>query len=263
MDLTAAIKRVQPSIVQIHFHSYDFPRGGTVQRYPNIDQPLGTGFVVSLEGHVITANHVVKTGFDALKSCTSETKNLSIGFAYPNTQNMRGNFTLVDFDLVETDNMHDIALLKLKNKQIPPMFGNLPPPSLTPVSLNPSRPEDGVAIGISGYPLNQSVLVSNGGIISTSWAFDLQELESPGTPEFYRKLNIADSYLADVNVNPGNSGGPVYLANDGSVIGVCVAFLPTNIEDDKGSVNYYYNSGLAVVVPSCYVCDLLIKHNMI
>jgi S1-C subfamily serine protease len=200
----------------------------------------------------------VEEGSKILEGIQSEIKMLSIGFAYPNTQQMRGNFTLMDFDLIETDKIHDIALLKLKSKEIPPMFGNAPSPKLEPVVLNLDRPEDGAAIGISGYPLNQSVLVTNGGFMATSWAFELQELKSPGTPEFYRKLGIADWYLADINVNPGNSGGPVYLASDGSVIGVCVAYLPTAVRDDKGGVtNYYYNTGLAVVVPSRYVSDLL------
>ncbi len=258
MDLATAIKRVQPGIVQITLLAHGFPRGGTISQPTKLTRALGTGFVISLEGHVVTANHVVEEGSKILESIQSEIKMLSIGFAYPNTQQMRGNFTLMNFDLIETDKIHDIALLKLKSKEIPPMFGNAPSLKLEPVVLNLDRPEDGVAIGISGYPLNQSVLVTNGGFMATSWAFELQELKSPGTPEFYRKLDIADSYLADINVNPGNSGGPVYLASDGSVIGVCVAYLPTTVRDDKGGVtNYYYNTGLAVVVPSRYVSDLL------
>lgn len=261
MDLTTAIKHIQPSIVQINLQAHGFPRGGASQQLVNLNQPLGTGFVISLEGCVVTANHVVEAGFEALENLQSEMKTLSIGFAYPNTQQMRGNFTLMDFDLVETDRIHDIALLKLKSKEIPPMFGNVPPLKLEPVVLNIDRPEDGVAIGISGYPVNQSVLVTNGGFIATSWAFDLQGLKSPETPEFYRRLDIADSYLADINVNPGNSGGPVYLASDGSVVGICVGYLPTNVRDTKDTpMDYYYNTGLAVVVPSRYVHDLLERH---
>ncbi|MCJ7575175.1 MAG: serine protease [Dehalococcoidia bacterium] len=261
MDLTAAIRRVQPSIVQITFYAHDVPGEGTTRQPINLHGPFGTGFVASLEGHIITANHVVENGFNALKSIESKFKNVSVGFAYPNTQNMRGNFTLMNFDLIEADKVHDIALLKLKSARIPRMFADKPALELAPVTLNPTRPEDGAVIGVSGYPLNQSVLVTNGGFMATSWAFDLQELKLPGAPEFYRKLDIADSYLADINVNPGNSGGPVYLASDGSVIGVCVAYLPTSVRDDTGNTaNYYYSSGLAVVVPSRYVCDLLKRH---
>ncbi len=260
MDLAAAIKRVQPSIVQVNLQAHGFPRGGTSQQPVNLNRPLGTGFVISTEGYVVTAGHVMKEGFRALESVEADIKALSVGFAYSNTPTMRGNFTLVDFDLVETDSIHDIALLRLRRKEIPPMFGNLPPPKLEPVCLNADRPEDGVAIGISGYPLNQSVLVTNGGFMATSWAFDLQGLRAPETPGFYRSLDIADSYLADINVNPGNSGGPVYLAGDGSVIGICVAYIPTNVRDAQGSpMSYYYNTGLAIVVPSRYVCDLLEK----
>ena len=264
MDLTTAIKRVQPSIVQINFLADGVLREGTTPQRSNLNWPLGTGFVISLEGYIVTANHVMDAGFKALESVKAKIKNLSIGFAYPNTQNMRSNFTYMGFDLIETDKIHDLALLKLKSERIPPMFANLPPLKLTPVILNPDRPEDGVTIGISGYPLKQTVLVTNGGFMATSWAFDLKELKLPGTPEFYRKLDIADSYLADININPGNSGGPVYLASDGSVIGVCVAYLRTNVRDAKDNdVNYYYNSGVAVVVPSSYVCDLLKKRHVV
>lgn len=257
MDLTTAIKRIQPSIVQVNFYAHGFSYGNTTQLTSNLNQPLGTGFVVSLDGYIVTACHVIHAGFEAMENIRAGTKKLSIGFAYQNTQNMRGNFTLMDFDLIEEDKMHDLALLKLKRKEIPPMFGNISPIKLEPAILNLNRPEDGVNVGISGYPLNKSVLVTNGGFMATSWAFDLQEVHVPGAPEFYRKLDIVDSYLADVNVNPGNSGGPVYLASDGSVIGVCVAFLPTNVKDDKGNVDLYYNSGLAIVVPTCYISDLL------
>lgn len=263
MDLPAAIKHVQPSIVQIKLLAYGLPRGVRVPQSINLDRALGTGFVISLEGYVVTANHVMEEGSRALESVQAEMKKLLIGFAYRNTQEMRGNFTLMDFDLVAVDRVHDIALLKLRSTEIPPLIGNAPPLRLESVVLNLDRPEDGVAIGISGYPLNQSVLVTNGGFMATSWAFDRRQLQSPGTPGFYRKLDIADSYWADINVNPGNSGGPVYLASDGSVIGVCVAYVPTEVRDSKGGVeNHYYNTGLAVVVPSRYVADLLESHTM-
>lgn len=262
MDLAASIRRVQPSIVQIHFHTINTPRRDTGPRKSNKSIALGTGFVVSQEGHVITANHVVETGNDLLARETAEIKDISIGFAYPNTQNMRGNFVLMPFDIIETDEVHDLALLKLKTNKIPSMFGNLPPLALAPVNLHPTRPEDGVTIGISGYPLSQTVLVTTGGYLATSWAFEVRELESPGTPIFYQQPYIADSYLADIHVNPGNSGGPVYLASDGSVIGVCVAFIKNDVKDEQSNILSYYNSGLTIVVPAQYISELLIKHGV-
>ena len=263
MDLATAVKCVQPSIVQINFSAHGRAGESTAAQPTHVNRSLGTGFVVSAEGYVVTASHVIQEGLRALDRVESDIKTLSVGFAYPNTPTMRANFTLMPFDLVDTDSIHDIALLRLRGKEIPPMIGNRPPLKLQPVDLNCDRPDDGVAIGVSGYPVNQPVLVTNGGFMATSWAFDIEGLRSRETPEFYRRLETADSYLADINVNPGNSGGPVYLVGDGSVIGMCVGYLRTNVSDAQHTpICYYYNTGLAVMVPARYVCDLLERHTV-
>ena len=82
--------------------------------------------------------------------------------------------------------------------------------------------------------------------------------------------DTADFYLGDMHVNPGNSGGPVYLVGEGKVIGVCVAYdmAPVVYGDGNhepasaGNRPLFSNSGLAVVIPVRYVTDLLKKHNL-
>ena len=75
--------------------------------------------------------------------------------------------------------------------------------------------------------------------------------------------DIADTYLVDSEVNPGNSGGPVYLVESAEIIGVCVATKPAPVRDEQGnpvSINetkLYYSSGLTVVIPSRYVIRLI------
>lgn len=221
------------------------------------------------DGFLVTARHVIQSGLNLVQTYPANKKGLSIGLAQPNTENMRGNFTLVDFDVIDEDSIHDLALLKLNsnpfkgqvrsgivinNNEIALIVGV--------ANLSPYRPEDGSLIGISGYPLNESVLISNGGFLASSWEYKLQEIQVPGSPDFFRTIDVADSYLADVNVNPGNSGGPAYSAIDGSAIGVCVAFVPTNIINDQGNLDAYYNSGLSIIVPSRYIIDLLNKHQL-
>lgn len=270
MNLTEAVDRVRPSIVQVVFHASGFSNDLRTQLgHPFISQPLGTGFIVSDSGYVITANHVIRDGSSTVESSPVGTKQLLIGFAHPNTENMRGNFTTVQFQIIDQDELHDLALLKLNvnpfggqvksgivinGKEIPLAFGV--------AKLNTVRPKDGDAVAISGYPLGQSVLVTNAGVMATSWAFDLKETPVPGAPEWFRMPSVADTYLADVEVNPGNSGGPVYLAEDGSVIGVCVGSLGSQVWSEQCRHKLYYSSGLTMVVPTRYVVALLNKHGL-
>ena len=55
-------------------------------------------------------------------------------------------------------------------------------------------------------------------------------------------------YLAGMQVNPGDSGGPVFNASDGRIVGFVDAYL--------GAVGGG-NSGLTVVVPIRHVLALL------
>jgi hypothetical protein len=74
------------------------------------------------------------------------------------------------------------------------------------VRLNTRRPRDGELVLTSGYPLDASVLVSNAGIVASSWSFDIAEMPIPNAPPGFSRPDVADVYLADIEVNPGNSG---------------------------------------------------------
>lgn len=273
MDLAQAVDQVRPSIVQISFHASDFPTEMWRQLgRPFIHVPIGTGFFVNSDGFVITARHVVCDVAQLMERFRAAgSKQLFVGLAVPNTEKMRGNFNLVDFDLVDEDTLHDLALLKLRKNpfkgEVGPMFGNLPQFFGTAI-LNPNRPKDGAAVGISGYPLGQAVLVTSAGWMATSWAFEIREVPVPKASELFYIPHIVDSYLADVEINPGNSGAPVYLIENGTVIGICVGSKLAPVRDQHGNPvsvkgkQLHYSSGLTVVVPSHYVIDLLQKHNL-
>jgi hypothetical protein len=99
--------------------------------------------------------------------------------------------------------------------------------------------------------------------MASVWAFNTEEVPIPGAPEGFLMPNIADTYLADTQANPGNSGGPVYLVDTAGVIGVCIATKPAPIFDQSGDsasigdTKLFYSSGLTVVVPSRYVLELI------
>ncbi len=284
MTLPEAIAFVRPSVVQLTLMLDHFPAptsaalGGRIF----LTGPLGTGFLVNEGGYVVTALHVLR----AFETYQLEIhgqifpvggKHLHVGIAAPNMENIRGNFNLVDFDVVEEDARHDLALLKLKQNPLKGEIGAFMKIGKKAINydvkaatLSPNRSRDGESVAVSGYPLNSSVLISTSGNLASSWAYDIADLPVPGAPSWFRWPDIADSFIADMHVNGGNSGGPVYSVEGGAVIGVCVAFDPAPVfygdrRQEPAMIQdrpLAYNSGLSVVVPIRYVIDMLKKHDL-
>ncbi len=182
---------------------------------------------------------------------------------------MRSSFELIGCEVVEEDARHDLALLQLRpnpfttgkasgiartvegGMTINGMYG------LAPLTIE--RPRDGAAVAVSGYPLSVPTLITTSGVIASAWGTDQADVVPPGAPEGFTVPDVADSYIADVAVNPGNSGGPAYLAATGGVIGMCVAFRIADAVDAAG-VALRYHSGLSFVVPIRYGIALLGRH---
>lgn len=277
-ELSKAINAVRPSIVQISRSVLLPPAEGEALHWV-----LGTGFIVDVgNGYVITALHVIRAGDRPITLPNGQPSHpsidhMSIGMAIPDTKskvlNLRAGFSGVGFTVVARDERHDLALLKatspLKDtKAIMTPDGNVTAhPKEAVLYLGPLR--DGDAIAVSGYPsIDQIVLITTSGAIASSDALDIQMVQPPGAPQYFRLPDVADSYVADVRVNPGNSGGPVYLTRSGAVVGVCVAFQVTpvmskvngeyrEVTQPTNGEPLVYNSGLSVVVPAKYVADLL------
>lgn len=143
------------------------------------ESSLGSGFIISKDGYIVTNNHVVKDA-DKIKVILHDK-------------------TEYDAAVIGTDPMTDLALIKIKKKNLQPLtFGKS------------SDAEVGswvVAIG-SPFGLEQTVtagIVSAKGRIIGSGPYD-------------------DFIQTDASINPGNSGGPL-LNLDGEVIGINTAIV--------------------------------------
>jgi S1-C subfamily serine protease len=148
--------------------------------------------------------------------------------------------------------------------------------TLPELSISAKRPEEGEPIAVSGYPFQGNVLITTSGFIASSWNIRFSEIQRAGAPAGFHTLDVADIYLADIHVNGGNSGGPVYSVETGVLVGVCVSFddapvmlqampplppqKPVPAVSDGRLLTY--NSGIAAVVPSTYVIELLKKNNV-
>lgn len=261
MDLKSVIKSIGPAVVQIRAIS------DPMQNYP-----LGTGFLVNDDAYVVTARHVID-GARKLAAKVGPSLQVGVGLAHENTENMRANFTIVGFDLVAEHERHDMALLKLSQNpfkgeaQTGIVIGDAPLPLPHGyVTFDTDRPLDGEPIATTGYPLSNAVLITSAGHVASAWASEIKDIPVPGIAGMTRP-DVADSYVADMEVNPGNSGGPIYAIETGAVIGVCVASQPAPVRfsdtGDPASVGrrgIAYSSGLTVVIPARYVIEILNDH---
>jgi S1-C subfamily serine protease len=249
MDFADAVESIRPSVVQIV--TSEDPRG-----------VLGSGFFVSVTGHVVTACHVVR----------AHKGHLAIGVPYPNSAGVRENFALAQVERIDEDSDCDVALLRTFAN---PFAGELPSlfkgPSGVSVGVEVKvapilrdRPRDGAAAALSGFPLHQPVLITSAGIVASSWKLG-HVLILPGQPP---TRIPADAYFVDAVANAGNSGGPVFLP-DGRVIGVCVgdlrALVGVGLESKPifiGEQPVTYGAGLTLVSPAGYVAQILSRHGL-
>ena len=144
---------------------------------------IGSGFVIDLEGHVVTNNHVSQAG-----------PNLLVTLADEHT---------VPAQVVGADAGSDLAVLQI----------DVPPEELTVVPLGESSSlrvgQRAIAIG-NPFGLERTVTT---GVISSL---------GRTLPRDDSDFQIAQLIQTDAAINPGNSGGPL-LNSQGEVIGVNTA----------------------------------------
>jgi len=151
-------------------------------------QGIGTGFVVSEDGDILTNAHVVsESGMTASSVTVVFKSDGSQGAEIPAT-------------IVGSDESTDVALLRIDASQAP---------TLKPVTLGDSSQvavgEDVVAIG---NPLGLDFSLSSGVVSATD-----RELQSPNGAV------ITGGIQTDAAINSGNSGGPLFNV-EGEVIGI-------------------------------------------
>ena len=151
-------------------------------------QALGTGFVVSRDGYILTNAHVVSENGQAVSTVT-------VIFKGDGSQG-----TQVKGTVLGADESTDVALIKVDPSQTP---------GLEPIPLGDSSTvtvgEEVVAIG---NPLGLDFSLSSGVVSATD-----RELQSPNG------ATISSGIQTDAAINPGNSGGPLIDAQ-GRVIGI-------------------------------------------
>ena len=163
------IKKIKPSIVKI----------GLID--DGVIKDLGSGFIISKEGHVITCDHVVK--------------NFPMAQVLLYKGERRYNFYPTKYIFRDEDK--DFAILKIDEDII----------SLDYLELGDfDDVEEGDEVLFGGFPLRVFKPTFSRGMISAKGNDVLSE----------KKLNL---YQVDGSINNGNSGGPL-INKEGKVIGI-------------------------------------------
>ena len=149
---------------------------------------LGTGFVVSRDGYILTNAHVVSDDGQVVGT-------VSVVFKGDGSQS-----TPVAGTVVGADESNDVALIKVDPSRAP---------KLEPIPLgDSSKTSVGEEVVAIGNPHGLDFSLSRGVVSATG-----RELESPnGT-------TIFDGIQTDAAINPGSSGGPL-IDTTGRVIGI-------------------------------------------
>ncbi len=184
------VEKVSPSVVSIAVENRllldpIFGFGGRQEKQSGI----GTGFVVSADGLILTNNHVVDSG--------SDEKFIAI------IRDRDGNEKKYEIREINKDPFNDLALVRVDaNDLVPVEFGD---------SNNLKVGQKVIAIGNALGEFQNTVTT---GVVSA-----LGRAISPVDPLTGVAEKLDDLIQTDAAINPGNSGGPL-VNSAGQVIGV-------------------------------------------
>jgi serine protease Do len=226
-DLIATVKQVKQSIVAV----------GT---FSKLRSPafvlLGTGFAIGDGTLVATNSHVVPEIVGTEESGTLAV--LTPGKSPPIRQPR----------LLLRDPDHDLAILKLDGPPLPPM----------PLGLSHAV-QEGQGIAFTGFPIG-SVLgltpVTHRGIVSSITPIVIptgRAGELSNTSARRLRNGAFPVFQLDATAYPGNSGGPMYDIETGTVLGIINMVF---VKESKESV-LEKPSGISFAIPSEHLSRLL------
>ncbi len=196
-----AIDKVSPAVVTVSisttrrtrdFFEFDpfnpfspfAPRQGATQK---IEQDIGSGFIVSSDGLVVTNKHVVSEAAAKYRVITKEDKTYEVAKIY-------------------RDPTNDLAILKIEASSLPTVeMGDS-----SKIKVGQMAIAIGTALGEFRHTVTTGVISGMGRGITAG---------SPFAGQAERLDNVIQT---DAAINPGNSGGPL-INSSGQVIGVNTA----------------------------------------
>lgn len=227
------IVKFKPSVLAIGFYKEtQSPRFGF----------SGTGFVVGDGNLLVTNAHVIARATD------DDAADSSLVVYTPGTS---GQDSVRRLEVIEVDQPHDLALLRFEGSAMPVL------------AMGPAQPaREGQMVAFIGFPLGSNLglsPVTHRGIVS---AITSVALPSPSARQLDSRAikALKDGAFVllqlDATAYPGNSGGPLFDADTGAVVGV------VNMVALKGTREsaLTHPSGISYAIPVEHVLRLLARN---
>ena len=150
--------------------------------------------------------------------------------------------------VLELDRVHDLAVLRIEGQ-----------PVAAAVLRNSDAVREGQAIAFMGFPIGGTLgfsPVTHRGMVSSITPAVLPAPTSRQLTEAAirgARAGAFDIFQLDATAYPGNSGGPLFDAASGEVIGVVNMVLLKNTRESALS----QPSGISYAIPSRFVIQLL------
>jgi serine protease Do len=224
-SITEIVAKVKPSVVGVGL--YDALGA-------QMHQLQGTGFVFGDGTLVATNYHVIDKELDPQK--------VQYHIVFIGTGR---NPKIAKVEIIARDREHDLAILKL-------------PSPLTPLKLSsPNYVEDGTDVLLTGFPIG-AVLglypATHRGIIAATTPDVI-----PSAHSSQLSINMLKRlegkfmiYQLDITAYPGNSGSPLYSAENGEVLGILNKVF---VKESKETV-LEKPSGISYAIPIKYLVEL-------
>ncbi|TDP74592.1 S1 family peptidase [Roseateles toxinivorans] len=229
--LVEVISQVKPSVLAVGtFNSLSSPRFGF----------RGTGFVVGDGNLLVTNAHV-------LPDAASAERDVKLVVLLRRGIDARDS-EIAAARIIRVDKASDLALLRFEGPALPALQ-----------LADPAHPREGLSIALMGFPIGGALgfsPVTHRGIIAAVTPIALPAGGSSQLNErAIRRLRQGSFNILqlDATAYPGNSGGPVFDAETGGVVGV------VNMVLVKGSKEtaLTHPSGISYAIPVSFVRELL------
>jgi S1-C subfamily serine protease len=230
-DLRDVVARVKPSVVIVGtYRATDAPRF----------RLRGTGFVVGNGNMVVTNYHV-------LPEPTENQVDMSLVVQVRGENN---TLSMRQATVLETDRVHDLVVLRIEGMAVAPL-----------TIRNSDTVREGQAVAFMGFPIGGTLgfsPVTHRGIVSSITAAVLPAPSSRQLTDAAvrgARSGAFDIFQLDATAYPGNSGGPLFDAESGEVIGVVNMVLLKNTRESALS----QPSGISYAIPSSFVSQALAR----